>query len=265
MKFTKLIALMSVLVSLSVLFGCSAGAGKKAKTASGDAASTVAAGDSILPAGPATPNPYLQNKPSVSRSVQQNFTDATRAMRNKQWVQAESLLQKVIAENNKLSGAYLNLGLVYRAQKEDKRAAQAFNDAIVANHTNLDAYNQLAILQREAGNFAGAETNYKKALSLWAFHPESHKNIAILYDLYMGKSAEALPHYEAYLQLLGGEDKQATSWIADLQRRLGIAPKPKAAAPAEAAPAEEPPAATEESPAPADSTTETPAEDVSDE
>jgi tetratricopeptide (TPR) repeat protein len=247
MKFTKLIASLLVLA----LVGCASEPGKKTKTASGDSTLNVAAaGTSILPAGPVTPNPYLQNKPSVSRQVQQNFTDATRAMRNKQWALAESLLQKVIAGNSKLSGAYLNLGLVYRAQKEDKRAEQAFNDAIAANHTNLDAYNQLAILQREAGNFSGAETNYKKALSLWPFHPESHKNIAILYDLYMGKSAEALPHYEAYLQLLGGKDKQATSWIADLQRRLGIAPKPKAAAPAEDAPA---------------TTTETPPEEVSDE
>ncbi|HEY0894038.1 MAG TPA: tetratricopeptide repeat protein [Cellvibrio sp.] len=259
MKFTKLVASLLVLV----LVGCASEPGKKSTGAKQDAApSLAAAGASILPAGPVTPNPYLQNKTSVSRQAQQNFTDATRAMRNKQWVQAESLLQKVIAENNKLSGAYLNLGLVYRAQKEDKRAEQAFNDAIAANHTNLDAYNQLAILQREAGNFSGAETNYKKALSLWPFHPESHKNIAILYDLYMGKSAEALPHYEAYLQLLGGEDKQATSWIADLQRRLGIAPKPKAAPPAAA---EYQPAATEESPVPAESTTETPAEEVSDE
>lgn len=250
MKFTKLIASLLVLV----LVGCASEPGKKSKAVKSDTEpSAVAAGTSILPAGPVTPNPYLQNKPSVSRQAQQNFTDATRAMRNKQWALAESLLQKVIAENSKLSGAYLNLGLVYRAQKEDKRAEQAFNDAIVANHTNLDAYNQLAILQREAGNFSGAETNYKKALSLWPFHPESHKNIAILYDLYMGKSADALPHYEAYLQLLGGEDKQATSWIADLQRRLGIAPKQKAAAP------------TEESPAPAEATTETPAEEVSDE
>ncbi|MDR7091315.1 MULTISPECIES: tetratricopeptide repeat protein [Cellvibrio] len=248
MKFTKLIASLLVLV----LVGCASEPVKKSKIAQGAAAPSVAAaGTSILPAGPVTPNPYLQNKPSVSRQAQQNFTDATRAMRNKQWAQAESLLQKVLAENNKLSGAYLNLGLVYRAQKEDKRAEQAFNDAIAANHTNLDAYNQLAILQREAGNFSGAETNYKKALSLWPFHPESHKNIAILYDLYMGKSTEALPHYEAYLQLLGGEDKQATSWIADLQRRLGIAPKPKAAASADEVPTE--------------TTTETPAEEVSDE
>jgi tetratricopeptide (TPR) repeat protein len=218
-----------------LLPGCSSAPEKKSKASRSvekETAMVAQAGVSILPAGPATPNPYLQNKPTVSRQANQNFIDATRAMRNKQWAQAESLLQKVIAENNKLSGAYLNLGLVYRAQKEDKRAEQAFSDAIAANHTNLDAYDQLAILQREHGRFTEAEANYKKALTIWPFHPESHKNIAILYDLYMGKSAEALPHYEAYLQLLGGNDKQATSWIADLQRRLGIAPKPKASGPA---------------------------------
>lgn len=248
MTFTKLIA--SLL--LFVLVGCASEPAKKSKAAKDNSATAVAAaGASILPAGPVTPNPYLQNKPSVSRTAQQHFADATRAMRNKQWALAESLLQKVIAENSKLSGAQLNLGLVYRAQKEDKRAEQAFNDAIAANHTNLDAYNQLAILQREAGNFSAAEINYKKALGIWPFHAESHKNIAILYDLYMGRSTEALPHYEAYLQLLGGEDKQVTSWIADLQRRLGIAPKPKTVAPAEASPAQ--------------ATTETPAGDVSDE
>ena len=248
MTFIKLMAILAVLV----LVGCTSAPGKKTKASSGDAEVTaVVAGASILPAGPVTPNPYLQSKSSASKQATQNFTDATRAMRNKQWALAESLLQKVIAENSKLSGAYLNLGLVYRAQKEDKRAEQAFNDALAANHTNLDAYNQLAILQREAGNFTGAEANYKKALSVWPFHPESHKNIAILYDLYMGKSAEALPHYEAYLQLRGGDDKQVTSWIADLQRRLGIAPKPKAAASAEEAPAA--------------ATTETPQEEVSDE
>ena len=230
MKFNKLIS--CVLVMCTFMVGCASTPEKKpvaAKTETAVAPATNPASVSALPVGPATPNPYLQNKPSVGRQASQNFDDATRAMRNRQWAQAESLLQKVIAENNKLSGAYLNLGLVYRAQKEDKRAEHAFNDAIAANHTNLDAYNQFAILQRENGRFAEAEANYKKALSVWPFHPESHKNLAILYDLYMGKSAEALPHYEAYLQLIGGNDKQATSWIADLQRRLGIAPKAKAA------------------------------------
>lgn len=234
MKFTKFAALG--LLPVILLVGCSSvpvnkSNAKEEKKISADKATAINV--SILPSGPVTPNPYLQNRPSISRQAAQNFADATRAMRNKQWAQAESLLQKVITENNKLSGAYVNLGLVYRAQNETKRAEQAFNDAITANHANLDAYNQLAILQRESGKFADAETNYKKALSVWPFHPESHKNLAILYDLYMGKNAEALPHYEAYSQLIGDNDKQVTSWIVDLQRRLGIAPKPKAVLPVE--------------------------------
>lgn len=190
---------------------------------------TAVASVSILPAGIPTANPYLQSKASVSRQAAQHFAAAITAMRNKQWAQAEALLQKIIAENNSLSGAHLNLGLVYRAQGNIKSAEHSFTNAIAANRNNLDAYNQLAILKREAGDFTAAEINYQQALGVWAFHPDSHKNIAILYDLYMGKSAEALPHYEAYQQLLGGEDKQAASWIADLQRRLGITPPPKLA------------------------------------
>ncbi|HTF97594.1 MAG TPA: tetratricopeptide repeat protein [Cellvibrio sp.] len=225
------------LMAALLVAGCSSSGPKKSKTEDADSVAVAPAGASILPAGPATPNPYLQNKPSVSGAVAQQFASATKAMRNKQWAQAETLLQQIVTQNSKLSGAWLNLGLVYRAQKEDKRAEQAFTDAINANHSNLDAYNQLAILQREQGRFTDAEANYKKALSIWPWHAESHKNIGILYDLYLGKNAEALAHFEAYQQLRGDGDKQVIGWIADLQRRLGIAPKPKAA-PAEAAPEE---------------------------
>lgn len=229
MKFIKYLAVG--LSAALLLQACSSSSPKKdsAKKAATEPSAVAAAGASLLPAGPAAPNPYLQSKPAINAASAQQFANATRAMRNKQWQQAESLLQQLVAKDNKLSGAWLNLGLVYRAQREDKRAEQAFNDALVANHTNLDAYNQLAILQREQGRFGEAEANYRKALSIWPWHGESHKNIGILYDLYMGKSAEALAHFEAYQQLQASEDKQVTGWIADLQRRLGIAPKPKAA------------------------------------
>lgn len=229
MNYTKRIGFFLILMSLlGLLVACSSTAPNKPekKPTEGEVAATP--GVSILPAGPATPNPYLQNKPALDRATVQLFNAATFSMRNKQWAQAEAQLQKVLETNPTLSGAHLNLGLVYLQQQEKKRAGQAFNAAINANHTNLDAYNQLAILERESGNFAAAETHYKKALSVWPYHADSHKNIAILYDLYLGKSAEALPHYEAYLQLMGGADKQAKSWIVDLQRRLGLNAKPKA-------------------------------------
>lgn len=227
MKFTKSLAVG--LCAVLLLQACSSVPKKDSKKNGGaDSSPVVAAGTSLLPAGPVAPNPYLQNKPAISAASAQQFASATRAMRNKQWQQAEAELQQLVAKDSKLSGAWLNLGLVYRAQRDDKRAEQAFNDALNANHTNLDAYNQLAILQREQGRFAEAEANYRKALGIWPWHAESHKNIGILYDLYLGKSAEALAHFEAYQQLQASEDKQVAGWIADLQRRLGIAPKPKA-------------------------------------
>lgn len=227
MKFIKASLLLTGMALL--LVACSSSPEKKSKPKHpAETGAVAAAGASILPPGPALPNPYLQGKVSVSRQVAQNFADATRAMRNKQWTQAESLLQKIVAENGKLSGAYLNLGLVYRALNNDAKAEQAFNQAISANPNNLDAYNELAIFKREHGDFSAAEANYTKALAVWPWHPESHKNLAILYDMYMGKTQEALPHYEAYQQLVGDGDKNINSWIADIQRRLGIAPKPKA-------------------------------------
>lgn len=210
------------LLLAGILSACSSSGVKKSSTEMPAAEPGVIAGASLLPAGPATLNPYLQGKTAVRAELQQIFAEARRAMIGKEWSRAERLLQQIIAQDASLSGAHLNLGIVYRSQGDVAQAEQAFTRAIAANHTNLDAYNQLGILAREAGEFAVAERHYQKALSLWPYHPDSHKNIAILYDLYMGKSAEALPHYEAYLALIGGEEKQVKSWIADLQRRLGI-------------------------------------------
>jgi len=183
-------------------------------------AAKVAVVSTVLPAGPATPNPYLQNPQKFSEQVEINFRDAVSSMQQKNWDHAESVLLRLAEKNPKLSGVYLNLGIVYRNKGETEKAAEAFNRAINANIKNVDAYNQLAVLKREAGDFAAAETLYQKALAIWPFFPEGHKNIAILYDLYLGKPEQALPHYQAYQQLLPSPDKQVDSWLADLQRRL---------------------------------------------
>jgi Flp pilus assembly protein TadD len=181
----------------------------------------------VLPTGPATPNPYLQTKISVSAQVDNNFRAATTAMQQKNWPQAEKLLQALATTNPTLSGVQVNLGIVFRAKGDSVNAEAAFSRAITANPKNVDAYNQLAILKREAGDFAAAEMLYQKAIAVWPFHLDSHKNIAILYELYLGKPELALSHYQAYQQLLAVPDKQVDSWVADLQRRLNGAKPPK--------------------------------------
>ncbi len=187
----------------------------------------VAIPANILPVGPVMPNPYLQNPQKFSEQVEINFHDAVASMQQKNWDHAEAVLKQLAEKNPKLSGVYLNLGIVYRNKGDNEKAAAEFNRAINANMKNVDAYNQLAVLKREAGDFNAAEGLYQKALGIWPFYPEGHKNIAILYDLYLGKPELALPHYQAYQQLLSAPDKQVDSWIADLQRRLngGKAPE----------------------------------------
>jgi tetratricopeptide (TPR) repeat protein len=189
-------------------------------TAEKPAAAKVDIPSSVLPAGPVVPNPYLQNPQKFSEQVEINFHAAVVAMQQKNWDFAESTLKELAEKNPKLSGVHLNLGIVYRNKGNVEKAAEAFNRAINANMKNVDAYNQLAVLKREAGDFAAAESLYQKALGVWPFYPDGHKNIAILYDLYLGKPEQALPHYQAYQQLLSAPDKQVDSWIADVQRRL---------------------------------------------
>lgn len=237
MKFNKL--LLTVVTILSLLSACGSSPEKPADntkvikpagektTGEGEEASAPAAAKpkvdiptNILPAGPATPNPYLQNPQKLNDQVQVSFYDAVAAMQQKNWDQAEAALKQLAEKNPKLSGVYLNLGIVYRNKGDTEKAAAEFNRAITANPKNLDAYNQLAVLKREAGDFAAAENLYQKALAVWPFYPEGHKNIAILYDLYLSKPEQALPHYQAYQQLLTAPDKQVDSWIAELQRRL---------------------------------------------
>lgn len=216
MRFTSLAILILLIAA------CASSPEKSAKRSAAETpvASPVEAGTGILPPGPPTPNPYLADVPNVSRAVQQSFNDAVVSMQQKNWGQAERLLLRLTAEQPKLSGAQLNLGLVYLALNDQAKAGAAFQKAIASNSNNLAAYNQLAILKRQAGDFAGAEALYQQALAIWPYHPDSHKNIAILYDLYLGDAQRALAHYRAYGELVGDSDKQLPGWIADLQRRI---------------------------------------------
>lgn len=234
MKFNK--PLLAFLIISVFLSGCGSNpekpaiekndsaAAKDAKNPNTEQVSTKATtsvpASSVLPAGPVTPNPYLQNPQKLNEQVEINFRDAVASMQQKNWDHAEAVLKQLAEKNPKLSGVFLNLGIVYRNKSDLEKAAAEFNRAINANPKNVEAYNQLAVLKREAGDFSAAEGLYQKALGVWPFYPDAHKNIAILYDLYLGKPELALPHYQAYQQLLPTPDKQVDSWIADLQRRL---------------------------------------------
>lgn len=92
-------------------------------------------------------------------------------------------------------------------------------EMITDPNLELAVYNERGIALREQGKFAEAEQAYLDALGQREAHPDSHRNLGILYDLYMGSTDQALLHFNRYQDLTGEEDRRVAGWIADLERR----------------------------------------------
>ncbi len=187
-----------------------------------DTAAPTEAPDSATPAAPrpVTPNPYAAQPEPDDPATRALLLKANAAMAEQAWGKAEPLLLQAIAQAPEYSGIYYNLGRVYHQLNRPAEAMLQFQNAIAVNDKNIYAYNALAVLKREQGDFSGAETLYKQALNIWPDHADSHKNLGILYDLYMGRLHEALASYQAYQALQEQPDRLVTAWIVDLERRL---------------------------------------------
>lgn len=204
--------LLCMVLALSA--GC-ASSGKKKEEKPADAAAGSAAGAVTL-----IPNPYLAQQVKVPGTAQTAFREALVAMQSEDWAAAEKQLLGLSAAHPQLSGPQVNLGLVYWRQSKLKEAEAAFNQALTLNPLNNDAYVQFGLFLREQGRFAEAEKIYLKALEVWPHNLAAHRNLGILYDLYMGRFEAALEHYETVLKLSPEPNKEVEGWIADLKRRL---------------------------------------------
>jgi Tfp pilus assembly protein PilF len=205
----KPLASISPLVAVLLLCGCGSTVFKTETTDSSAAGSSQA-----------RIAPYLQNRPTVSREVRQRFELANVYMAGKDWPEAVAELQWLVQTQPDLSGPCLNLALVYQNLDELENAEELYRLALQRNPDNLVAYNQYAIFLRQQGRFAEAEKTYLQALESWEFDSQTHRNIGVLYDMYMGDQVSALQHFHRYQALSGTEDRAVAGWIADLNRQL---------------------------------------------
>lgn len=176
--------------------------------------------DAAAVPAPAPVDPYLTNRRSVSREANLRFERANRAMATQDWPAAIVELEWLVETQADLSGPPLNLALVYQQLGELENAEHFYRQALRNNHNNLVAYNQYAIFLREQGRFEEAAQTYRQALDIWEPHAQTHRNIGVLYDLYMGDQALALQHFYRYQALSHTQDKVVAGWIADLNRQL---------------------------------------------
>ncbi len=155
----------------------------------------------------------------ISKKTASAYNAALKHMRAKNYDTAILEMQKVAKMDERISGPWVNIGVAHKELGDMDKARTAFEKALKINPNNPYALNQLAILNREDGKFDEAEQLYMRALSAYPDYKNAHLNLAILCDVYLRKIACALDHYQEYLKLSGGEDKQVIAWMSQLKKQ----------------------------------------------
>ncbi len=159
--------------------------------------------------------------PPVSPASQQQFADAVAKLDAKDFAGARPVLEQLVAAEPSLAAPAVNLGMLHARESRWLEAEASLQEGLRRDPANAVALNELAAVQREAGRFADAESSYRQALAADAGHHRTHRNFAVLLDLYLWRPAEALQQFESYLANSGAADRQVSGWIAELKRRVG--------------------------------------------
>ena len=215
MAYIKFKSAYAALLGALFLAGCMGGGGKSKDSSADDIEYKQDLSAPLV----LIPNPYDKQKVNVPADVSTRFNKALALMEAKKWVEAEMVLQPLTQSNPNLSGPWLNMAICIWRQGEIAAAGPAFDKALAANPQNNDTYNAYAIFAREQGDFAKAESLYKKAIQVWPHSAVSHRNLGVLYDMYMGRFDDALYHLEMSAKIMGEPDKALKGWIVDIKRR----------------------------------------------
>jgi tetratricopeptide (TPR) repeat protein len=155
----------------------------------------------------------------VPPEAQTIYEQAVASMAAGDSIDAELRFQEFLLQYPDFPGAHVNLAIIFSARDDLTAAENSLTDALIVDPEYGPALNQLGMVLRRQGKFVEAESAYLKAVTADPDYALAHYNLAVLYDMYLQRLDSALVHYERY-QVLTGEDKQVTRWIADLKRRI---------------------------------------------
>ena len=155
---------------------------------------------------------------NVDSDVEADFTKAVALLNQNQYQQAITVLESVIAREQRLPAPYVNVAMAYSKLGNSAKAEENLISALKLDIGNPTANNELGLLYRKSGKFNAARTAYQNAIKEHSEYLPAKRNLGVLCDLYLHDYQCALEQFQDYLELEPG-DKEVAIWVADVKRR----------------------------------------------
>ncbi len=156
----------------------------------------------------------------LNAEIKKSYKDVAEFNRLKKYHDAIFLLNKIKGKYPQLSGPDYQKARIYLNQGSLDDALASIQLSFINNKRNYYALNLKGIILKEKGLFEEAKNVYLDAISIYPPYPNSHLNLGVLSDLFMGDLGLALIQYREYLRLTGNQDKSVTNWVVELERRI---------------------------------------------
>ena len=171
---------------------------------------------------PSDPGPAAAQVPAAppSTAAQMHFDAALNLMRRGLDEEAATSFFAMSRAYPDFTAPLLNLAILRAKAGRTSEAESALLQALERDPRNVLACNMLGVLYRDAGRFEEARQAYERALAIDSSAADTHRNLGILYDLYLQEPRKALVHYELYRRHGGEESAEVERWLADIRQRL---------------------------------------------